>query len=153
MTGATARIGWIGRERTAAGWRLGELAEAGHAVARIGIGALFLQHGLQKLFGVMGGFMGVPGATAPLFSLMGLAAVLEVGGGILLIAGLAARPVALLLAGQMVAAFFMAHAPQGGWPIQNGGELPLLFASAFTLLAAKGAGRASLDKWLAQRRE
>src|SRR5690606_18554848 len=52
-----------------------------HAVLRIGAGLLFMQHGAQKLFGVLGGF-GAPGATAPLFSQMGLAGVLEFFGGL-----------------------------------------------------------------------
>lgn len=151
MTGATARIAWsrIESGKLAA---TASLAGVAHATARIGIGALFLQHGLQKLFGLLGGFMGTPGATAPLVSLMGLAGVLELVGGILLIAGLAVRPAALVLVAEMIGAFFMAHAPQGGWPIQNGGELALLFASTFLLLAANGSGPFGVDRWLARRR-
>jgi putative oxidoreductase len=53
--------------------------------------------------------------------------------------------VALLAAAQMVAAYFMAHAPQGGLPVQNGGELALLYVLTFAYLAAHGAGRWSLD--------
>jgi putative oxidoreductase len=52
----------------------------------------------------------------------------------------------------MLVAFFMAHAPRGGWPVQNGGELPLLFALIFLFMAGHGAGPLSLDAALARRR-
>jgi putative oxidoreductase len=122
-----------------------------HTLLRIGIGFLFLQHGVQKTLGLMGGF-GAPGATAPLMSLMGLAGILELGGGILLMAGLATRATAIVLIGEMLYAFATAHAPQGGWPIQNAGELPLLYSLVFAFLAANGAGPFSLDSLLSQRR-
>jgi putative oxidoreductase len=122
-----------------------DFAPAALAILRIGAGLLFMQHGLQKLFGMFGGFGGTPGATAPLDSLMGVAGVLEVVGGALLIAGLFVRPVALILAIEMVVAYFQAHLPQGGMPIQNGGELALLYALIFAFLAARGAGPASVD--------
>jgi putative oxidoreductase len=128
--------------------RLSEAAAAltrpAHALLRIGAGLLFLQHGLQKMFGMLGGF-GAPGATAPLASLMGAAGILELAGGVLLVLGLWTRPVAFVLLGQMLVAFLVAHLPRGGWPIENGGELPLLFALVFTFLAAAGAGPASVD--------
>src|SRR5690349_2024533 len=96
------------------------LGEWTHAMLRIGAGALFMQHGLQKLFGMLGG-MGAPGATAPIMSQMGAAGMLEFAGGILLIAGLMTRPVAVVLVVEMIVAYFQAHAPRGGWPIQNQG--------------------------------
>ncbi len=116
------------------------IASATHAVLRIGAGLLFMQHGAQKLFGLLG-------ADAPvdLVSLMGLAGVLEFFGGLLIVIGLLTRPVAVILAVEMIAAYFMAHAPQGGFPVQNGGELALLYALAFLFLAANGPGPWSLD--------
>lgn len=124
----------------------GRFAPATHALLRIGAGILFMQHGVQKLFGLFGGFGGNPGATAPLVSQMGLAGVLEVFGGLLIVLGLFTRPVALVLVLEMVAAYFIAHLPQGGWPIENGGELALLFALVFAFLAANGAGPYSIDE-------
>jgi putative oxidoreductase len=115
------------------------LAGRTHALLRVGAGLLFLQHGLQKLFGMLGG------TTVPLASLLGVAGILELAGGFLLIVGLWTRPVALVLAAEMVAAFFIVHVPRGGWPVQNAGELPLLYALIFLFLAARGAGPASLD--------
>src|SRR5438067_596609 len=64
-----------------------------HALLRIAAGVLFLEHGLQKLFGFFGG---VQGATVPLVSMFGAAGVLELVGGLLLILGLFTRPVAAL---------------------------------------------------------
>jgi len=116
-----------------------------HALLRIGAGLLFFQHGLQKIFGLLGGFGGTTGGTAPLASLMGVAGIFELLGGVLLVLGLWTRPVAVVLMGQMLSAFLIAHAPRGGWPIQNGGELPLLYACVFVFLAAAGAGPVSVD--------
>jgi putative oxidoreductase len=115
------------------------VADGAHALLRVGAGLLFLQHGLQKLFGLLGG------TVVPLASLMGVAGILELVGGALLVVGLWTRPVALVLALEMLGAFAIAHLPRGGWPIENGGELPLLYAVVFLLLAAWGPGRASLD--------
>ena len=116
-----------------------------HAILRIAAGALFLEHGLQKLFGFFGG---VNGRTVPLASLFGLAGVLELTGGLLLVLGVLTRPVATVLLIEMVCAFFIAHLPQGGWPIQNMGELALLYASVFLFLAGNGAGPFSIDAWM-----
>lgn len=121
-----------------------------HAVLRFGAGLLFLQHGLQKLFGLLGG-MGSAGATAPLGSLMGLAGILEFFGGLLVSLGLGTRPVALILLVEMVSAYFIAHHPRGGWPVQNQGELALLYALVFLLLGTHGAGAYSLDGILSRR--
>jgi len=142
MSSTTSHAGYLGSSTAGTLASLGPIA---HAVLRIGAGLLFMQHGLQKLFGMFGGFGGTPGATAPLASQMGLAGILETGGGLLLVLGLFTRPVAFLLAGEMLVAYFQAHFPRGGWPLENGGELPLLFVVVFLFLAANGAGPASLD--------
>ena len=130
------------RSLTARAW---DFAPTAVAILRIGAGLLFMQHGLQKLFGLLGGFGGTPGATAPLMSLMGLAGVLEFAGGLLLVLGLFVRPVALILAMEMIVAYVQAHLPNGGFPVQNGGELALLYALVFFFLAARGAGPVSVD--------
>lgn len=121
------------------------LAPAAHALLRVGAGLLFMEHGMQKLFGMFGG-MGSPGATAPLFSQMGLAGVLELGGGLLIVLGLFTRPVALVLMLEMISAYFIAHLPRGGWPIENGGELALLYALVWAFFATHGAGPYSIDE-------
>lgn len=116
---------------------------ATHAVARMLIGLLFMQHGAQKLFGMFGG-----NQVESLFGLMGLAGVMEFFGGLLVVAGLWTAPVAALLALQMLVAYFMAHAGNGLIPVENHGELALLYMAAFAFLAVSGSGPASLDRKL-----
>jgi putative oxidoreductase len=123
-----------------------------HGLLRAGAGLLFMLHGLQKIFGLMGG-AGGPGTAVPLVSLMGLAGTLELVGGALLVLGLFTRPVAAVLTIEMLAAFVIAHFPRGGSPLQNGGELPLLYALIFFFLATAGAGAASLDALFTRRRQ
>jgi putative oxidoreductase len=120
------------------------LAPAAQALLRVGAGLLFMQHGAQKLFGLLGGAGGT-GAPAELFSQYGLAGVLEFFGGALVVLGLLTRPVAAVLALLMVVAFAIAHAPQGGFPVQNGGEMALIYALVFAYLAGSGPGAWSLD--------
>ena len=121
------------------------LAGATHAILRIIAGALYFMHGAPKLLGWFGG-MDDAGGSAPLVSLMGLAGVLEVFGGLLILLGLFTRPVALILALEMIIAYFKAHLPQGPVPYLNGGELALLYMSVWIFLAGNGAGRWSLDR-------
>ena len=123
---------------------LASIAPWTHALLRIGAGLLYMEHGLQKLFGMFGGMDGA-GATVTLVSQMGLAGVLETFGGLLLVLGLLTRPVAFVLAVEMLVAFLQVHLPRGGVPLQNGGELPLLYMLVFLFLVGHGAGRASLD--------
>jgi putative oxidoreductase len=129
-----------------------QLHVAAVTVLRIGTGLLFIEHGLQKLFGLLGGFMGTPGATAPIASQMGLAGFLELTGGALLVLGLLTRPAAFVLLGEMLYAFITVHAPQGGAPVQNGGELALLYAVVFAFFAVNGGGVVSLDAAASARR-
>ncbi|HET7469891.1 MAG TPA: DoxX family protein [Gemmatimonadales bacterium] len=116
-----------------------------HATLRIGAGLLYMEHGLQKLFGLFGG-MGPNGGTVQLLSQFGLAGVLETFGGLLIVLGLLTRPVALVLALEMLVAFFQVHFPQGGFPIQNRGELPLLYMLVWLFLVGNGAGPFSMDE-------
>ena len=123
---------------------LASIAPWTHALLRIGAGLLYMEHGLQKLFGMFGGVDGA-GATVTLVSQMGLAGVLETFGGLLLVLGLLTRPVAFVLAVEMLVAFLQVHLPRGGVPLQNGGELPLLYMLVFLFFVGHGAGPASLD--------
>lgn len=112
------------------------------AVLRIVTALLFIEHGTVKLFGFPPG--AEPGQV-PLISLLGLAAVLEFIGGLLILVGWLTRPVALLLAGEMAVAYFMAHAPASFFPVLNGGEAAILFCFIFLYLAAAGPGDWSVD--------
>ena len=113
------------------------------SVLRVIIAFLFMQHGAQKLFGFLAA---QPAATPSLFSMVGIAGVLEFFGGLLILLGLFTRPVAFILSGLMAVAYFMAHAPQGFWPVKNGGELAVVYCFAFLYLAVAGGGTWSLDQ-------
>jgi putative oxidoreductase len=112
------------------------------SILRIVSGLLFMQHGAQKLFGLLGG------TSVHWLSLMGLAGALEFFGGLLVVVGLATRPVAFFLAGEMAFAYFMVHGPSNFWPLLNGGDLAVLFCFAFLYLSAAGAGPWSVDRLL-----
>jgi putative oxidoreductase len=109
------------------------------AALRIMSALLLMGHGTMKLFAF----------PAPMeiefFSLMGLAGILEVFGGALLVVGLFTRPVAFVLSGFMAVAYFMAHAPQGFYPALNQGDAAVLFSFIFFYLVFAGAGAFSLD--------
>ena len=113
------------------------------SVLRIVAALLLMQHGAQKLFG----FLAQPQAPRPgLFSMIGVAGVLEFFGGLLLLIGLFTRPVAFILSGMLAVAYFMVHAPQGFWPILNRGELAALYSFLFLYLAVAGGGAWSIDR-------
>ena len=78
-------------------------------------------------------------------SFLGAAGVLELGGGLLILIGLFTRPVAFILSGFMAVAYFMAHAPQGFYPLLNQGELAVLFCFVFLYFSVAGGGAWSLD--------
>ncbi len=111
-------------------------------ILRIVIGFLFLQHGTAKLFGVphIAMFDGLQ-----LVSLLGLAGILELVGGLLMLAGLFTRLTAFILSGEMAFAYFMAHAPQGLLPILNQGELAVVYCFVFLYFSVAGAGAYSID--------
>ncbi len=114
------------------------------ALLRIVSGYLFMMHGVAKLFRVphVPMYDGVQ-----LMSLIGLAGVLEMVGGALLIVGLFTRVTAFVLSGEMAVAYFMAHASKGDplVPMLNQGEAAVLFCFIFLFLAAAGAGAWSID--------
>jgi putative oxidoreductase len=107
---------------------------------RIVAGLLFACHGAQKLFGVFGGPGGQPGVSVPLFSLMGLAGCIEFAGGLLFALGVLTSWAAFVASGEMAFAYFTQHFPRGFWPIQNDGELAVLYCFLFLYIAANGDG-------------
>lgn len=116
-------------------------------VLRIGAALCFMQHGVQKIFGVLGS----PGA-AEFPSKIWLAGALELWGGALILFGLFTRPVAFVLAGEMAVAYATSHMPNGFFPVVNRGELAILFMLIWLFLAANGGGAFSLDGLIASRR-
>ncbi len=118
------------------------------SILRIITGFLFIQHGAQKLFGVL-----VPAdqTAVELLSLLGLVGVLEFFGGLFILIGFLTRPVSFLLSGSMASAYFMVHAPRGFWPILNNGELAVLYCFLFLFLVAAGPGKWSIDAVLSKK--
>jgi putative oxidoreductase len=114
------------------------------SILRIVTAFLFMQVGTAKLFAFPAAIM-PGGGTASVGSLPGIAGVLEAFGGVFLLAGLFTRPIAFLLSGEMAVAYFIAHAPQGFWPVLNGGQPAALYAFLFLYFSAAGAGPWSLD--------
>ncbi len=114
-----------------------------YSVARAVAGFLFLAHGVQKLFGALGAEQSV----APL-SMPGTAGLIELVGGTLIMLGLYTPLAAFVCSGEMAAAYFIAHAPQGFWPIVNQGELAALYCFVFLYFASRGSGPFSLDRLL-----
>jgi putative oxidoreductase len=112
------------------------------SIFRIILGLLFIEHGSAKLlhFPEVAMF-----DDMQLFSLLGLSAVLELLGGVLLFLGLFTRITAFILSGEMAFAYFMVHAPRGFFPLLSGGEPAVFYCFAFLYLAAAGGGAWSLD--------
>ena len=125
---------------------LGRFSGPAYALLRFVAGAMFACHGAQKLFGAFGTerMTGNP--------MMLVAGVIEFFGGVLIAIGLATSYAAFVSSGQMAAAYFMAHASGGFWPIVNKGELAVLYCFVFLYISARGSGDWSVDAAMVSRR-
>jgi putative oxidoreductase len=112
------------------------------AILRIVVALLFIEHATIKLFGFPPG--GMPGQQA-IGTLLGVAGLVELATGVLVLLGLFTRLAAFLAAGEMAVAYFMFHFPKGFYPAVNMGEGAILFCFVFLYLAAAGPGAWSLD--------
>ncbi len=120
------------------------------ALLRIVSGLIFLEHGTQK-------FLGFPtGASAgsgwALNNPGAFAGLIELSTGVLIAIGLFTRPAALLASGTMAVAYWIAHAPQNGFPVNNGGDAAILYCFVFLYLVFAGPGVWSVDEVRARRR-
>ena len=116
---------------------------------RIVAAVIFMAHGTQKLLG----FPAPPeSGQPPLLSLIGVGAVMELVGGLLLVLGLFTRPVAFLLSGEMAVAYWMFHAPSSFYPVVNEGDAAILYCFLFLYLVARGPGAFSVEGARAGRR-
>jgi putative oxidoreductase len=121
---------------------LGRYAPQFFAILRIIAGLMFTMHGTQKLFGW-------PGDQAPMkVPLMQAAGIIELITGILITLGFLTGWAAFLASGEMAAAYFKAHFPNGFLPLLNQGELAALYCFLFLFIAAHGAGIWSIDATL-----
>ena len=116
-----------------------------YSIFRIVFGMMFLSHGLQKIFGMFGGFAMFGGQLPSLTSQLGIAGMLELALGLLIMVGLFTRVAAFLASGEMAVAYFKAHQRTALWPLENQGEAAVLFCFAFLYMAARGSGPWSLD--------
>jgi putative oxidoreductase len=129
----------------------------GPAALRLFVGAVFVAHGAQKLFGAWNG-PGLDGTTA-FFTSLGLpypyplailVAVTEFAGGALLILGGLTRWVALALTIVMAVAIWKVHYQNGFFlksPSGQGVEFTLVLVGALLCLMLTGPGAFSVDEW------
>jgi putative oxidoreductase len=115
-------------------------ADVAYLLLRLVAGLLFAEHGLQKLFGLLGG------SRMPLMSEFGLAGVIELAAGVMVAFGVFPRWAALVASGEMAVAYLTMHAPQGFWPVQNHGELAVLYCFVFLYIAARGGGKLTVTR-------
>ena len=116
------------------------VADVAYLLLRLVAALLFAEHGLQKLFGLLGG------SRVPLMSELGLAGVIELAAGLMVAFGVFPRWAALVASGEMAVAYLTRHAPQGIWPVQNHGELAVLYCFVFLYIAARGGGKLTVTR-------
>lgn len=112
------------------------------SLLRFMAGLLLLQHGTTKYLNIPVGPMNNMNPA----TMSGVAGIIELIGGVLLVIGLFTRPVAFITSGMLAVAYFYAHAPRGFYPILNGGELAALYCFVFLYLASAGGGAWSVDR-------
>jgi putative oxidoreductase len=120
---------------------LGRFSSEAYALMRFIAGAAFACHGAEKMLGAFG-------ATRANTLEGQIAGGIELVGGLLIAFGLGAGYAAFLASGLMAVAYFKVHAPQGFWPIQNHGELAVVFCFVFLYIATRGSGSYSVERLL-----
>jgi hypothetical protein len=98
-----------------------------YALMRIVLGVLFACHGAQKLFGVLGG------EPVALFSLSGLAGIIEFVGGLLVAVGFLTSYAAFIASGEMAVAYFMAMSRAVSGRYKTAGNSPCCTALSFSI--------------------
>lgn len=122
---------------------LGKFAPYIYAILRIITGFLLVSHGSQKLLGFP-----PPKQAMALNGLLTVSGVIELVGGLMILFGLFAGIAAFIASGMLAVAYFMVHAPQGFFPILNGGELAVIYCFVLLYIAARGSGNWSVDALL-----
>jgi len=123
--------------------RLSQWSPQGLGLLRVVTALLTIEHGTQKYFAFPPSeyFSSAPAV----FSLMGVAGLIELVGGFLILIGLFARPAAFVLSGFMAAAYFLGHAPQAFFPASNMGDAAVLFCFIYFYMIFAGSGAWSVD--------
>jgi putative oxidoreductase len=127
---------------------LGYFQGVAYAAMRIVLAFLYLSHGLDWLFGTFGRDPVVIGSWP-----FGVAGVIEIICGSLILVGFLTGPAAFIASGEMAVAYFISHVPRAGiWPIQNGGEITVALCFGMLYIATRGSGILSVD-WLIRRND
>ena len=122
---------------------LGKWAPQALGILRIISGLLFLAHGTQKFLSFPPGeFAGMGWAFS---NPAAFAGVIELVTGLLIAIGLFTRPAAFLASGTMAVAYWMAHAPQNFWPVNNMGDAAILYCFVFLYFVVAGPGAFSVE--------
>ncbi|MDI5933801.1 DoxX family protein [Halomonas kalidii] len=110
------------------------------SVLRIVSAFIFLLHGTQK-------HLGFPPTdrVVETFSLVGISGFIEIICGALILIGFQTRAAAFLASGDMAFAYWIAHAPQDLFPVNNGGVAAILYCFVFFYLVFAGPGPWSVD--------
>jgi len=110
-------------------------------ITRIVAGLLFLEHGTSKHLNFP------PSAMSPsLTSLSGVAGVIEIVTGVMIVLGFFSRPAAFIASGTMAFAYWLVHAKSSIFPVLNRGDAAILFCFLFLYIAAAGPGAFSINK-------
>lgn len=120
------------------------------SIFRIVAGVMLVSYGTMKVLGYPPSPVPLPPFTPT--SLLGIAGMLEIAGGTLIVLGLLTRPVAFVLAGEMAVAYFTRHFPISPFPSVNQGSPAVMFCFLFLYLTFAGAGAWSLDAVILRRR-
>ena len=115
-------------------------APRARGLLRIVAGLIFMAHGTQKLLDFP-----VGGPSPSLTSIFGIAGMIEIVAGLLLVLGLFTRPAAFIASGTMAVAYWYAHFPQNVFPVNNGGDAAILYCFVFLYIFVAGPGAWSLD--------
>ena len=113
-----------------------------YAILRVVVGFLFLWHGSQKLFAIP-----PPGHEITLYIVL-IAGPIEFIGGLLVMTGLWTQWAAFVCSGEMAYAYWAVHGTQAVLPIQNRGELAVLYCFLFLFISVRGSGEFSIDHFL-----
>jgi putative oxidoreductase len=123
--------------------RLSAWSPCALAILRIVAGLIFLEHGTQKLLGFPPGER----AFVEVMTLSWWSGLLELVLGTLITLGLFTRCAAFIASGEMAFAYWLAHAPQNFFPVNNAGDAAILYCFVFLFLVFAGPGRWSIDGW------
>jgi len=112
-------------------------------ILRIMSGLIFLEHGTQKFLSFPPGERA--GSGLALDNPGAYAGIIELVCGLLIALGWFTRPAAFLASGTMAVAYFMAHASQNFWPVNNMGDAAILYCFLFLYFVFRGPGALSVD--------